>query len=138
MNSVTDQPPQFTTANVQNVPPDSPALFIRALIFGAGGALLGLILYSTVGIMPGLAIGYVSLAVGYIVGKAIMVGSRGRGGRRYQVAALLLTYAAVSVSAVPIALSELAKKPAETKVASNGTAATPPGSPATTASADNT
>jgi hypothetical protein len=137
MNTATDQTPQFTTANFRNVPRDSPGLFIRGLLFGAGGALLGLILYSAVGIMTGLAIGYVSLAVGFIVGKAVLMGSRGCGGRRYQVAALLLTYGSVSLSAVPIALSELGKQPSpETRIAIDGTAAPAPGSPVATPVAD--
>jgi hypothetical protein len=55
-------------------------------------------------------IGYVSLAVGWMVGKAMMKGSGGLGGRRYQIAAVLFTYAAVSVAAVPIAISEFAKQ----------------------------
>lgn len=37
--------------------------------------------------------------------QAITLGSGGRGGRRYQIAAVVLTYAAVSLSAVPIAIS---------------------------------
>src|SRR5262245_49971933 len=80
------------------LPKDEHAAFIRGLLFGVGGAILGLILYSAFGIITGLVIGYVSLAVGYIVGKAIKAGSRGMGGRRYQIAAALLTYAAVSMS----------------------------------------
>jgi hypothetical protein len=91
------------------IPRDSHAAFVRAMIFGFGGALLGLILYSAFGIITGLAIGYLSLAVGYIVGKAIRMGSGGVGGRRYQVAALALTYFAVSMSALPIAIYQIAK-----------------------------
>jgi hypothetical protein len=52
----------------------------------------------------------VSLAVGYIVGKAIAIGSGGVGGGRYQVAAVLLTYMAVSLAAVPIAMSQQMKQ----------------------------
>jgi hypothetical protein len=89
--------------------PDSHAAFARGLVFGAGGAMVGVILYATFAIVTGLVIGYVSLAVGYIVGKAMKAGSRGRGGRRYQVAAALLTYAAVSVAAVPVAISQQIK-----------------------------
>jgi len=37
------------------------------------------------------------------------MGSRGAGGRRYQIAAVALTYAAVSLAAVPISLSYAAK-----------------------------
>jgi len=86
-------------------PTDSHAAFLRALIWGIGGSLLGLILYSTVSIVTGWTIGYLALAVGWLVAKAMMKGSNGIGGRRYQVVALLLTYAAISVSAVPIGIS---------------------------------
>lgn len=88
----------------------SHATYLRALLFGCGGAVLGLILYSAFGIITGLVIGYLSLAVGYIVGKAMMMGSRGVGGRRYQVTAVILTYAAVSLSAVPIGISTYVKQ----------------------------
>ena len=91
------------------IPRDSHSAFVRGMIFGVGGAILGLILYSTFGIITGLAIGYLSLAVGYIVGKAIRMGSGGVGGRRYQIAALALTYFAVSMSAVPIGIYESIK-----------------------------
>lgn len=95
------------------LPSDTHSAFMRALLFGFGAAILGLILYSAVGIITGLEIGYVSLAVGYLVGKAMKAGSKGLGGRRYQVTAVLLTYAAVSLSAVPISISQIMKqKPA--------------------------
>src|SRR5580698_4363161 len=85
---------------------DSHAAFVRGILFGVGGAVLGLVIYVAFALGTGLVIGYISLAVGYIVGKAIVMGSKGRGGRRYQVAALVLTYMAVSLSAVPIAVSQ--------------------------------
>ena len=99
----------------QTLPKDSHAAFVRGLLFGAGGAILGLILYAAFGIITGLMIGYVSLAVGYIVGKAMMKGSGGIGGRRYQVAALLLTYGSVSMAAVPIGISQYVKQEKEKK-----------------------
>jgi hypothetical protein len=86
-------------------PKDSHSAFVRGMLFGVGGAIIGLILYSTFAIVTGLVIGFVSLAVGYIVGKAILMGSGGIGGRRYQIEAVLLTYVAVSMSAIPIAIS---------------------------------
>jgi hypothetical protein len=92
------------------LPQDSHAAFVRGIAFGIGGAVLGLALYVVFAIATGLVIGFVSLAVGYIVGKAIVTGSKGRGGRRYQVAAVLLTYMAVSLAAVPIAISQQVKQ----------------------------
>lgn len=99
-----------TERRKNSVPKDSHAAFTRALAFGAGAAIAGLVLYAVVGITTGLMIGYVSLAVGWMVGKAMMKGSGGLGGRRHQIAAVLFTYAAVSVAAVPIAISEFAKQ----------------------------
>jgi hypothetical protein len=90
------------------LPKDSSQVFMRALICGAVGALAGLILYAGVGIITGLEIGYVSVAVGWLVGKGILLGSGGVGGRRYQIAAVILTYIAVSMSAVPIILYQVA------------------------------
>ncbi len=81
---------------------DNHANYVRGLLFGVGAAVAGLILYAAFEIMTGLIIGYVSLAVGWMVGKAMMKGSNGHGGRRYQIAAALLTYAAVSMAAIPI------------------------------------
>ena len=81
---------------------DTHAAYMRALLFGIGAAIVGMILYATFEIMTGLIIGYVSLAVGWMVGTAMKKGSSGVGGRRYQITAALLTYAAVSMAAVPI------------------------------------
>lgn len=88
-------------------PPDSHAAFVRALLFGIAGAVVGFALYVFVALATGLAIGFVSLAVGFIVGKAMHLGSGGVGGRRYQIVAALLTYIAVSMSAVPIAIHQM-------------------------------
>jgi hypothetical protein len=88
------------------MPRDSHGAFARALVFGIAGALIGLALYVIFAVATGLIIGWVSLAVGFIVGKAMRLGSRGVGGRRYQMAAVLLTYFAVSMSAVPIAIEQ--------------------------------
>jgi hypothetical protein len=87
-------------------PKDSHAAFVRSLLFGIGAAILGLMLYVAFAIGTGLVIGFVSLAVGFIVGKAMILGSGGVRGRRYQIAAVLLTYMAVSLSAVPIDISQ--------------------------------
>jgi hypothetical protein len=91
------------------LPKDSHVAFVRGVAFGVGGAILGMILYATVGILTGLIIGYVALAVGYVVAKAIKIGSGGVGGQRYQIAAALLTYVAVSMSAVPMGIAQYVK-----------------------------
>src|SRR5436190_11153408 len=90
-------------------PKDSHTAYIRALLFGIGAAIVGLIVYATFGIVTGLVIGYLSLAVGYMIGKAMTAGSKGLGGRKYQVTAALLTYVAVSMAAVPIGIAQYVK-----------------------------
>jgi len=90
-------------------PKDSHAGYVRGLLFGIGAAIVGMIFYAGFTIVTGIYIGYVSLAVGWLVGKAIMLGSKGIGGRRYQIAAVILTYAAVSIAAVPIWISAYVK-----------------------------
>jgi hypothetical protein len=90
---------------------DTHAAFMRAIVFGAGAAILGLILYATFAIVTGIVIGYASLAVGWLVGKAMVKGSNGVGGRRYQLVAILLTYAAVSMAAIPVMIDYARKHP---------------------------
>jgi hypothetical protein len=86
-------------------PTDSHAAFARGLLLGAGAAVLGLILYSTFTIVTGWTVGYLALAVGWLVARGMMKGSNGVGGRRYQITAVLLTYAAISMSSIPVMVS---------------------------------
>jgi hypothetical protein len=106
---------QRCTDQLKNqIPKDSHAAFVRALAFGFAAAIGGLILYAAFSIITGIAIGYVSLAVGWMIGKAMRAGSNGLGGRRYQIAAAAFTYAAVSMAAIPIYFSQMSKhKPAQ-------------------------
>jgi hypothetical protein len=89
----------------QQMPKDIHAAYVRAVLFGIGAAILGLVAYAGLSVLlQGWQIGYMSLGVGWLVGKAMRVGSSGIGGRRYQIVAAVLTYAAVSIAAVPIFL----------------------------------
>jgi hypothetical protein len=84
---------------------DKHAAYVRALTYGIGAAVVGLIGYALIAILlQGWVISYMSIGVGWLVGTAMMKGSNGVGGRRYQIAAILLTYAAVSMAAVPIGI----------------------------------
>jgi hypothetical protein len=117
----------------RQIPQDTHAAFVRGIAFGVGGFVLGLILYAGFTILTGIEIGFVSLAVGWLVGKAIMIGSRGVGGRRYQIAGVLLTYAAVSMAFVPIVLHSMRSNP--DKVPGHKTAVMTPDEPKTQADA---
>lgn len=92
-------------------PADSHAAFLRGLLLGAGAAVVSLILYATFTIVTDLYIGFMALAVGWLVAKAIMKGSHGMGGRRYQVTAVLLTYFAISLAQIPIWIAYSLKHP---------------------------
>jgi len=82
---------------------DAPAAFVRAITAGIGAAVVGLIGYALIAIiLQGWVIAIMSIGVGFLIGTAMMKASKGVGGRRYQIAAVLLTYAAVSMSAIPI------------------------------------
>jgi hypothetical protein len=85
---------------------DKHAAYVRALTYGIGAAVVGLIGYALIALLlQGWVISYMSIGVGWLVGTAMMKGSNGVGGRRYQIAAILLTYAAVSMAAVPIGIN---------------------------------
>jgi hypothetical protein len=83
------------------------AVFARSLVFGMGAAILGLTVYAGFTIVTHFYLGYVALAVGWLVAKAMMMGSRGVGGTRYQIAAVTLTYAAISLASVPILIAKV-------------------------------
>lgn len=93
------------TAQVQQQSPkDTHSAYVRGITFGIGAAILGFVLFAGFVIVTGISLGYISLAVGFLIGNAMKLGSNGIGGRRYQIAAAVLTYAAVSMAAIPIAI----------------------------------
>ncbi len=80
--------------------------FTRALLFGIGAAAVGLVGYAAFTIATSFYIGYVALGVGYIVARAMKFGSGGFGGRPFQIVAVILTYLAIALAEIPIALWE--------------------------------
>lgn len=73
----------------------------RALLFGAGAALAGSILYIVVFVATGMQLGLIAVVVGWMVGRAVAVGSEHRGGWLYQLMAVGFTYLAVCTSYIP-------------------------------------
>jgi hypothetical protein len=86
----------------------SPSL-LRAALYGAGAALAGSALYALVAIVLHAEIGLIAILVGWMVGKAIRHASYGRGGRRQQILAVLLTYFAITTSYIPVILYQNAR-----------------------------
>jgi hypothetical protein len=62
-------------------------------------------LYYAVIAITDFEIGIVAIAIGYMVGYAIRRATHARGGRRFQVLAMALTYAAVALAYAPLVLS---------------------------------
>lgn len=77
------------------IEPAGAGAFPKALLFGIVGAIVGGAGYGLVG-LSGWMVSIVAIGVGWLVGRAMMTGSNGTGGRTYQVAAALLTYLACS------------------------------------------
>jgi hypothetical protein len=102
--------------------------FVRAFAFGTIAAIAGAILYYAVAALANLEIGIVAIAIGYMVGYAVIRGAGGRGGRRYQVLALVLTYSSVGLAYLPIAVNQAGTEHKASTAATSTTAqpATPP------------
>ena len=87
--------------------PKGVGVMVRAGLFGFGAAILGAVLYYAVIAIANLEIGIVAIAIGYMVGYGVRMGTGGRGGRRFQVLALLLTYWAVGLAYTPLIFQQM-------------------------------
>src|SRR6185503_7327798 len=112
--------------------PTEAGPFILAALFGLGAGVVGAAVYYAVIALANLEIGIVAILIGYMVGYAVRKGAGRRGGRRFQVLAVALTYLSVGLAYTPIAVSQaLATDRNSPKVStpensSEPTAATPP------------
>lgn len=64
----------------------------KGILFGIGGAIAGAAVYFGVAAITGAEIALVAIAVGWLVGRAVQLGSGGAGGPPQQVIAATLTY----------------------------------------------
>jgi hypothetical protein len=78
-----------------------------AAAFGLGAGVVGAAIYYAVIAIANLEIGIVAILIGYMVGYAVRRGAGGRGGRRFQVLAVALTYASVALAYTPIAVKQV-------------------------------
>src|SRR6478672_2029093 len=83
--------------------PRSAGPILRAALFGLGAAVAGAAIYYAVIAIANLEIGLVAILIGYMVGWAVRKGAGGRGGRRFQILAVALTYWAVGLAYAPLA-----------------------------------
>ncbi len=75
--------------------------FFRSLLFGIPAAILSGIIYYAITAITGYEFGLVAIVIGLVVGGAVKAGSRHRGGWRYQLLAMFLTYAAIVSTYAP-------------------------------------
>lgn len=87
------QPPVIDGATGYVETPRQPgmAALPLALMYGVAAAIVGAAAYAAIA-MTGFMVSIVSIGIGYIVARAMMTATRGFGGRKYQIAAVVLTY----------------------------------------------
>ncbi|HEV7706010.1 MAG TPA: hypothetical protein VGO46_17055 [Gemmatimonadaceae bacterium] len=84
--------------------PEGILPFARATALGILAALAGAALYYGVIAIANLEIGIIAIAIGYMVGWGVRKGADGRGGLRFQILAVVLTYWAVGLAYAPLIL----------------------------------
>jgi hypothetical protein len=74
----------------------TPNYFLRSIAGGLAGAAIGAVCYVAFIAATGITLRLLTILVGYIVGKAMTLASGERGGREYQITAVILTYLSIS------------------------------------------
>src|SRR5262245_10507001 len=105
------------------------SVFVKAGLFGLVAAIAGAILYYAVIAITNFEIGIVAIAIGYMVGWMVRKGAGGRGGRRFQVLALALTYWAVGLAYTPLTFQQIAEEGQKEGARTNELAAAAPAAP---------
>lgn len=89
---------------------------LRSIVLGVGAAIVAAIIYYGVIAITDFEIGIVAILTGYMIGYAVRKGAKGRGGRRFQIMAAVLTYWSVGLAYTPLAFKGMtdsqATKPA--------------------------
>ena len=91
----------------------APTLF-RAAVLGGLAAAVGAGIYYGIAELTGYEFGLMSIVLGLMVGLAVRVGARGRGGWRYQLLAVFICYASICSTYVPRVIAAIRKEEAKT------------------------
>lgn len=84
-------------------------LFLRAALYGGLAAVGGAVLWYLVAKLFGIELGLIAIVVGIAVGMAVRKGSAGRGGRPFQVMAVIITYLSVATANLPFVIEGLVR-----------------------------
>ena len=87
--------------------------FLKSMAFGVGAAIAGAAIYYAVIAIANVEIGIVAILIGYMVGYMVRKGAGGKGGRRFQILALILTYWSVGLAYSPLAFKAVEEKAAK-------------------------
>jgi hypothetical protein len=85
---------------------------VRAAAYGLGAGIVGALIYYGVIAFLHLEIGIVAILIGYMVGFAVRKGTGGRGGRRFQLLAVVLTYMSIALAYTPVVFGAVARQQA--------------------------
>lgn len=99
---------------------------LGALLLGTAAAAVGCGLWMLVTELTGYEIGLIAIAVGFLVGGAVHLGSRRSGGVVYQLMAAFLTYTAIVMTYVPALVDQFASSEEFTQGLAEGDEATRP------------
>jgi hypothetical protein len=94
-------------AQLENPPSGS---LLRAALMGGAAGFAGWCVYFAILKLANYELAIIAILVGYLVGQGVHRGSAGRGGRRYQVMAVLITYVAITASYLPLLAAEISRK----------------------------
>lgn len=125
-----------TCANIARASQERPgnAAIMRGFLYGLGAAAACSVGYAAITVATNMQFALIAILAGYLVGRAIRIGSRGLGGRRCQILAVLLTYLAITISYVPLVIKELKEQQTRTDAPQSYTSPQPPAPKVTVAS----
>ena len=98
--------------------------FLKALIGGLGGAVVGAGVYYAVLAITNYELSIIAILVGWLVGNGVRWGAQGKGGWAYQTLAVFLTYMAIVSTYIPMIIKGIQEH------SEQGTAAAAPADPA--------
>jgi len=97
-----------------------------AVLLGSAAGLAGAVVWWAIRHYASLEVGLIAIAIGHVVGLAVRRGSGGRGGRGYQVLAVVLTYFWITANYAPDILQAILDR-GEDRGQQVGTATSSPG-----------
>jgi hypothetical protein len=105
---------------------------MTAGVYGLGAGIVGAAIYYAVIAIANLEIGIVAILIGYMVGYAVRKGAHGRGGLRFQVLAVVLTYASIALAYTPMVFKQAFETAPSAQNAPAGTTSKDSNAPAST------